>query len=196
MEERDAAPEPMEEAPLAEEEEELAAAEAAANPNENMVLACMERMRVVVKNCVCHNYGLRNLGLSVGTGVYCRYGDKLCEGLSEDYGVAGNYFVCAWACAMFSSFGPMVVHHLQGVVGMMIHVPLYPIDRRAEFLMVVSQLGALGALPCHYLRKMEISVEHNITRFYAPDWFLESVNLLYDWTREQRREAFGQMDDQ
>ncbi|ABR53682.1 ORF22 [Fowl aviadenovirus 10] len=97
---------------------------------------------------------------------------------------------------MFSSFGPMVVHHLQGVVGMMIHVPLYPIDRRAEFLMVVSQLGALGALPCHYLRKMEISVEHNITRFYAPDWFLESVNLLYDWTREQRREAFGQMDDQ
>lgn len=161
-------------------------------------LLCFEDMVFEVERCGCHGYVLRRVGLAVGTRSYTDFALYLCSMLVHDLTVMGIYYVVSWACPMFINFGPVFLHRELpgGIVGMLIHVPPYPVELRSQFVMAIAQLGVMGALPCHYLRRMEIDEQRRVARMVAPSWYTEVVNALYCWAREEADRAYEQEEDE
>lgn len=153
-------------------------------------LYCLEEMDFELQKCECHGFELRRVCSAVGTQVYSDFGLRLCTMFQDNLNVWGVYFVAAWACPMFAMFSPVFLHRpVEGVMGMIIQVSPVPESCMFHFLMAVGQMGAIGSLPCHYLRKLEINESRTKARFSSASWFGECVTALFYWCRDERMNA-------
>ena len=126
--------------------------------------------------CECHGYTVVDIGHSIGAANTERFGDVLWQQFQDEPEIAGLYWVANWAAAQFYNLNPVFFERdLMGVNGMTINVQ--PQDVPA-FVRAVGTLGELGAIPCHYLRKMYVDMDMEIITLYPDYWFKPMVDAL------------------
>ncbi|WNH24995.1 ORF22 [Fowl aviadenovirus D] len=142
---------------------------------------CLEDFELITEKCDCHGFDMRRVPMGVcchpdGTGL----GVYLWSRLEDDPTLEGVYFVAAWAAAMFTDFYPVFCPSPASgaVLGMVIYVPPNKVN---VFVEAIAALGQMGALPCHYCRRMQVDFPEQKVHLISESWFVEAVNCLYYW---------------
>lgn len=145
-------------------------------------LLCMEDMELIPLPCHCHGFDLRRVpGAVYGQTRYSELALYLWCALEGCLALEGAYFVATWAAPMFAAFKPVFCNTAaRGVLGMIIYVPVTKMDR---FVRSIAILGEMGALPCHYIRKMEVDFDLRQVRLFSEHWHADAVNCLYYWQK-------------
>ncbi|AGX93317.1 ORF22 [turkey adenovirus 4] len=142
---------------------------------------CLEDFEFQSQRCDCHGFELRRVSMGVGCNPRSELGVYLWCRLEDDPRLEGVYFIAAWAATMFSEFKPVFCGvPANGVLGMIIYVPPYKTER---FVTAIGAMGDMGALPCHYCRRMHVDFANNRVVLFNDGWHAEAVNCMYYWQR-------------
>ena len=151
---------------------------------------CLEEFEMIPELCHCHGFEMRRVPMAVcsqpdssGLSVY------LWSRLEGDPSLEGVYFVAAWAAVMFTEFYPVFCAvPAGGVLGMIIYVPPH---NTGVFVEAVATLGQMGALPCHYIRRMMVDFPAQRVFLVSESWYVDAVNCLYYWQRGEWDRLMG-----
>ncbi|QJP03688.1 ORF22 [Aviadenovirus cerasi] len=145
---------------------------------------CLEDFEMIPLQCHCHGFELRRVpGAVYGQTRNSELALYLWCRLEGYQALEGVYFVAAWAATMFTEFKPVFCDvPARGVLGMIIYVPPKKTDR---FVKAIATLGEMGALPCHYIRRMKVDFANHRVLLFSEQWHAEAVNCLYYWQNGQ-----------
>ena len=142
---------------------------------------CLEDFEFVTHRCECHGFELRRVSMGVACNPRSELGVYLWCRLEGDSRLEGVYFIAAWAATMFTEFKPVLSGvPAGGVLGMIIYVPSHKTNK---FVYALAAMGEMGALPCHYCRRMHVDFASRRVELWNEGWHAEVVNCLYYWQR-------------
>nr|WGL40818.1 hypothetical protein [Tawny frogmouth aviadenovirus A] len=148
-----------------------------------MQLLCFQDMSLVVQPCRCHNALLMCNGPAFHNNANESLTLCLWDALVGVVPVHGVYFVTHCVVSCFYAHNPIIFDGPQSsvIMGMLIYVEL---GQTHQFLATVGRLGAMGLMPCMYLRRLDIRSAQNTLVLHSEEWFGTVGNRMLSWQKD------------